>query len=439
VSTTNILNFDGQSSLNLVAPPDTNGAVGGTEFVQTVNITYTVYDKSTGAVLFGPAAMNDFWASLGGNCASGLLSDPIVLYDRLAGRWVVTEIAINLVNNVFDECVAVSTTSDALLRYNLYDFPFGSNLNDYQKVGVWPDAYYVSSNTFQNAATFIGANACAMDRTSMLAGKAATMQCFQQSPSVASLLPSDLDGATPPSKGEPNFFLELANTKNSLGLFKFHVDFTTPSNSRFRGPTNLRVAPFTEVCPTINNNACIPQPAPGELLEALSDRLMYRLAYRNFGTHESLVTNHTVVPGTKAVAGVRWYEIRNPKTKPFIYQQGTVVDPSTSFWMGSIAMDKNGDIALGFSASSATLMPSIEYVGRVPTDNLGSMESANVVINGTGVQENTANRWGDYSSMALDPSDDCTFWYTQEYYKTSSSAGFNWNTRIAAFKFNSCK
>jgi len=167
---------------------------------------------------------------------------------------------------------------------------------------------------------------------------------------------------------------------------------------------------------------------------------MYRLAYRNFGDHEALVANHSIkATGTgKAAAAVRWYEVRSPGSSPVMFQQGTVGGGTSALvhWMGSIAMDKNGDIALGYSKSSSTVKPSIEYVGRVPTDTLGKMESPKLVITGTGVQQSSFNRWGDYSSMAIDPTDDCTFWYTQEYYKTTGS--FKWNTRMASFKFTTC-
>jgi len=162
---------------------------------------------------------------------------------------------------------------------------------------------------------------------------------------------------------------------------------------------------------------------------------MYRLAYRNFGDHESLVVNHTVAGGP--LAGVRWYEIRSPATAPFVFQEGTVVDPNVNFWMGSIAMDKMGDIALGFSASSKTLYPSVALVGRMPEDPLGRMQAPDFIVNGAGVQKTSFHRWGDYSSMAIDASDDCTFWYTQEYFRTTGS--FKWSTRIASFRFNSCK
>jgi hypothetical protein len=250
-------------------------------------------------------------------------------------------------------------------------------------------------------------------------------------------LPADLDGATAPPAGSPNYELELA-TSTTLKLFKFHVDFITPTKSTFTGPTTLTVAAYSDACAA--RGTCIPQPSPGERLDSLGDRLMYRLAYRNFGSHQALVVNHSIrASGTgKAASAVRWYEVRNPGSSPVIFQQGTVGGGTSSVarWMGSIAMDKNGDIALGYSKSSGALKPSIEYVGRVPTDVLGQMESPNLIITGTGVQTSSFHRWGDYSSMAIDPADDCTFWYTQEYYKTTGS--FNWNTHLASFKFTTC-
>ena len=161
---------------------------------------------------------------------------------------------------------------------------------------------------------------------------------------------------------------------------------------------------------------------------------MFRLAYRNFGDHESLVVNHTVKGGE--LAGVRWYEIRNPSA-PFIYQQSTLIDPNVNYWLGSIAMDKTGNMALGFSVSSHTVFPSVYVAGRAPTDPAGAMFGPRVLVDGSGVQVNSFKRWGDYSSMSVDPTDDCTFWYTNEYYATTGS--FNWATRIGSFKFNSCK
>jgi hypothetical protein len=253
-------------------------------------------------------------------------------------------------------------------------------------------------------------------------------------------LPADLDGATAPPAGSPNYQMELA-TSTSLNLFKFHVDFAVPANSTFTGPTVLSVPHYSDACVAAKiPGICIPQPAPGERLDSLGDRLMHRLAYRNFGTHEALVANHTIRTGGTggAVSAVRWYEIRNPGSVPVVFQHGRVGGGTipVSRWMGSIAMDKNGDIALGFSRSSGTVKPGISYVGRKPTDPHNTMEAAKLIVAGKGVQKASDHRWGDYSSMAIDPSDDCTFWYAQEYYKTTGA--FNWVTRLASFKFKGC-
>jgi Abnormal spindle-like microcephaly-assoc'd, ASPM-SPD-2-Hydin len=420
------------------APPDTNGAAGATQFVQWVNASFAVFDKNTGALLFGPTAGNTLWSGFGGPCQTNNDGDVLAQFDKLAGRWVMSQLSVSG-GPPFFECVAVSTTSDATGTYHRYAFQF-ANIDDYPKIGIWPDAYYFSFNIFDPTGTFFkGADACAMDRTAMLKGTAAKMICFQQSTSVFGLLPSDLDGTTPPAAGEPNFFMNYG--VNSLNLWKFHVDFVTPANSTFRGPTKLPVAAFTEACSKFANLTCIEQPSTTVMLDSLADRLMYRLAYRNFtgtGAHESLVVNHTVdhTVGNLPITGIRWYEIRSPNGTPTVFQQGTF-EPDNNFrWMGSIAMDKAGDIALGYSLSSSTFRPSIAVTGRVPTDPSGTMETERIVVNGTGSQTNFLTRWGDYSSMAVDPVDDCTFWYTQEYMITTGS--FNWNTRIANFKFPGC-
>jgi len=438
-----VLNFDGQSAndtRNLLGvafvPPDTNGAVGTTQFAQIVNVTLAVYDKTTGATVLGPELISTIWKGFGGPCEAGNGGDPVVLFDQLADRWLVSQLQFNSAFTTFQQCVAVSTRSDATGKYNRYEFDFGSVLPDYPKFGVWPDAYYYTANIFARSGgtfRFLGARACAFDRAAMLAGEPATLICFQQPPTIASLLPSNLDGSTLPPSGEPNFFVDIADSSD-LNIFQFHVDFTNLADSTLTGPVLIPVVPFSEICARAIDLACIPEPPPGQRVDAIADRLMFRLAYRNFGDHESLVVNHTVKGG--ALAGVRWYEIRNPRSSPSVFQQGTVVDANIDFWMGSIAMDGVGDIALGFSASSDNLNPSVFVVGRKPSDPLDTMAGPLVLVNGGGVQEMSFKRWGDYSSMAIDPSDDCTFWYTQEYYKTTGA--FNWSTRIGAFKFDSC-
>jgi hypothetical protein len=350
----------------------------------------------------------------------------------MANRWLVSQLQYDETFTHSAQCVAISTTSDATGSYNRYEFDFGTNFPDYPKFGVWPDGYYNSINVFPGKG-FAGAQACAFDRNAMLAGAAASAICFQQPPSVASLLPSDLDGTTLPPAGAPNYFVGLADS-NHLNLFRFHANFAQPASSTFTGPTLVQVADYNEICARAITLACIPEPAPGEKVDGLSDRVMFRLAYRNFGDHESLVVNHTVAGG--ALGGVRWYEIRNPGSGAAVYQQGTVVDPNVDHWLGSIAMDKAGDIALGFSAMSKTQLSSVYVAGRRPGDPAGAMFGPLVLASGGGVQVSSFKRWGDYSSMTVDPKDDCTFWYTQEYYVTTGS--FNWATRIGAFKFDNC-
>src|SRR6266550_3851235 len=425
VSATPGLDFDGIGA-DGVTPPDTNGSVGATQFVQIVNVEYAVYDKMSGALLLGPTPIHNIWSGFNGDCANGDGSDPVVLYDKSVQRWVVGQMNVTLTAY----CMAVSTTSDATQSYYRYEFSFGSNTPDYPKLAVWPNAYYWTANTFSGANTFLGANPCAFDRATMLSGGPANAICMQQNPSVDSLLPADLDGTTPPPAGEPNFYLQMVAPSN-LNLFKFHVDFTTPSNSTFTGPTAIPVASFSEAC---GGGTCIPQPGTTQQLDSLGDRLMFRLAYRNFGDHESLVVNHSVTAGSSV--GVRWYEIRSPNATPTVFQQGTFSPYSQYRWMGSIAMDQSGDIAVGYSASSSSNFPAVRYAGRVPSDPAGTMESENSIIEGTGSQTNGSSRWGDYSGMSVDPADDCTFWYTNEYLTTNGS--FNWKTRIGSFKFTSC-
>lgn len=444
VSTANLLNFDGIAESKSdcgCAPPDTEGVVGATQFVQYVNTAYEVYDKTTGTSVLGPLAGNSFWSGFGGQCQNNDDGDPIVMYDKAAQRWVFAQ---NVFATPYTVCIAVSTTSDATGSYNRYSYNIGStNFPDYPKWGVWPDGYYQSFNTFQDGITLTGSEVCAADRTAMLAGAAApNFICFttptgSSSRIQSNVLPSDLDGNTAPPSGAPNYYVGIASQTGNLNIFQFHSDFSNTNNSTFTGPTVITTAPFNEPCPSTLRNACIKQPSPGELLEGLTDRLMYRLNYRNFGTYESMLVTHTVTPSSgTGISAARWYEIRSPGSSPTVYQQGTVQFSKYSLWMGSIAQDKSADIALGVSLTGTTLDPSIIYYGRVATDPLGTMESPKLVMKGTGVQENTENRWGDYSLMSVDPTDDCTFWYTQMYIKTTGS--FNWNTRINSFKFPGC-
>ena len=414
------------------APPDTNAAVGPTHVVETVNTDLAVFNKTTGAIVFGPVPINTLWSGFGGGCQVDNDGDPIVTYDRLADRWIISQFQVT--TTPFQQCVAVSQTPDPTGAYFRYAFNY-SGFPDYPKMGVWPDAYYITYNMFNNAGTsFLGAQVCAFDRANMLTGAAATQQCFSTSTSFGGLLPADLDGTILPPAGAPNPVVALGATSTSLAYWKFHVDWTTPANSTFTGPTSLTVPSYTEACGA--SGTCIPQSGGGSL-DSLSDRLMYRAAYRTFADgHHSIVTNHAVTVGTNV--GVRWYELHvDAANNLSVFQSGTYA-PDTAFrWMGSIAMDEAGNIALGFSTSSSATKPSIRYTGRLAGDASGTMtQGEGIIVTGAGAQGSTLSRWGDYSSLQIDPVDDCTFWYANEYIPANGT--FNWKTRIASFKLPGC-
>ena len=418
------------------APPDTTGAVGATQFVQWVNTSFAVFDKATGAVLRGPLPGNTLFTGFGGACETSNDGDPIVQYDKAANRWVMMQFAVPTGGPYF-QCVAISKTSDALGAYDRYAFQY-TGFNDYPKVGVWPDAYYVSYNIF-NGNTFGGAKVCALDRAQMLAGAPAasvTQQCFQLSTSFGGLLPADLDGTIAPTAGTPNYFVNIATSK--LNLWKFSVNWATPASSSFVGPTAIPVAAYAAAC---GGGTCVPQSGTTQLLDSLADRAMYRLAYRKFADgHDALVVNHAVKIGTNknsTFSATRWYEIRTPGTTPTVFQQSSYAPDNTHRWMGSIAMDKQGNIALGYSASSGAVKPSLRYATRLAADPVGTLSNETMIVQGGGAQGRSLSRWGDYSHMSVDPVDDCTFWFTSEYLKTDGT--FNWSTRIASFKINGCQ
>jgi hypothetical protein len=427
------LNFEG-IAFTTGWPPDTVGDVGPNHYIQMVNASvFQIWDKS-GNSLAGPTQLDTLW-TIGGNCANGR-GDPIVLYDHLANRWLMSEFAGSGLNHL---CIYISKTADPVSGgWWLYDFTTPT-VADYPKYALWPDAYYASTYEGSTLGVY------ALDRTQMLSGNPATFQRF----SISSLtpqsgfrdtriLPADLDGPVPPSSS-PNYFFrsveasqDISNPVDRLEVYEFDVDFVTPANSTFTLVNTLAPANFSMVTCSPGTRDCIPQPGTTRLLDALSNRPMSRLQYRNFGTHQALVTNQTVDAG-RNVAGVRFWELRKG-TSWSIFQQGTYSPDSNGRWMGSIAMDGDGNMALGYSVSSSSVFPGIRYTGRLASDPLGTMpQGESTIINGTGSQTVT-QRWGDYSAMSVDPADDCTFWYTQEYIP----AGGNWRTRVASFSFSEC-
>ena len=446
-------NFEGVNNLDNVLPPDTNGDIGPGNYVQWVNLHFEIFNRS-GAAVMGPSAGNTLWSGFGGLCEFTNQGDPVVRYDRMANRWVFTQFAFTTKRGLpiapYDQCFAVSTSGDPTGSYFRYAWQISNtNFPDYPKLAVWPDAYYMSVNFFSsNLTTFVGAGTLAFDRNKMLTNQSPTAILFGPIGSnYGGLLPSDLDGSILPPSGSPNYFGAIDTATSPSGstfqIWKFHVDFITPANSRFGTASqtpnfNLPVDTyFWNMCS--GSRSCIQQPGTSQGLDALSDRLMNRLQYRRFADgHESLVANHTVGVGSSGnQAAVRWYEIRGLSTTPAIYQQGTYAPSSDSRWMASVAMDQAGDIVVGYSVSSSTISPSIRYTGRLASDPLGMLPQGEAtLISGSGSQTSTFNRWGDYSMMAVDPMDDWTLWYTQEYYTVTSDRG--WQTRVGSFKFPNC-
>jgi hypothetical protein len=428
-------NFAGIVSPGYV-PSDSNLAVGPNHIVEVVNVAFAVYSKN-GALLAGPTNLQSLFSSLGGNCV-GSFGDPIVLYDRAADRWVLSIIGSNQIGSASAECVAVSTTNDPTGSYYLYGYLFGSNLNDYPKLSTWAtatnSAYLATYNIYQQFRTLIGSDICGLDRTKMLVGDPTAAQLCQMTPTTEfGYLPSDMDGPTPPADGTPGLFINWQNNNpGQLYLRQLALNFAT-GMATLSPPTVINVANSVMVC--TNGGQCIPQAGATQTLDSLGDRLMYRFAIRHFADHDRAVVNHTVANGSQAA--VRWYELYDPAGAVTVNQQGTYAPDATYRWMGSLAEDASGDIGLGYSASSSTIHPSICFTGRMPTDALGTMESENTMVQGIGSQIGTdAYRWGDYTAMQVDPSDDCTFWYVDQYQAVTGT--FDWSTNIASFKFNNC-
>ena len=421
------LSFDGVGA-NGYIPPDTNLAVGATQVVETVNVEFAVYDKS-GNLKKGPVAIDSLFTGVNSLCSSNNGGDPIVLYDQLDSRWLIAQLAYSGSSSYV--CVAVSTGSDATGIYNTYSYSFGKNFPDYPKFGVWPGAFYFTANIF-NGSSFTGAWACALDVLS--ASPTGNMVCSQNGSSVYNLLPASLDGTTAPNNPNAGLFLQFA-APSTLNLYQLgSVDFSAGTGS-FTKASAISVSPFQEAC---GGSACVPQLNTSEKLDSLGDRLMYRLAYRNFGGYQSLLVNHSVqINSTSSQTGVRWYELRNSGTGWAVAQQSTFSPDTSAYrWMGSIAQDKSGNMLLGYSTSNSSKFPGIAVTGRCVSNmtngnTINQMRAETTVFPGAGSQTNYT-RWGDYSSMAIDPTDDSTFWYANEYLPVSGV--FNWHTRIASFK-----
>jgi hypothetical protein len=458
------------------APPDTNMAVGDTQVLQWVNVSYTICSK-TSPYACGPAILgNTLWHNgiPGTACANNNAGDILADFDQKADRWFLSQ---NVFSSPYEVCIAISDTNDATGTWHVWQFPVpGSGFPDYPKIGIWPtsgvnNGYYQAQNNFgPGGSGFRGPQICAYDRAGLLAGHASPTQiCFQLSSSEDSLLPGDLDsilGVPNTLAGTPQdeFYIgSVGDVDNShLSLYQFHADFTTPANSFVLGSPNtiLQTVPtYSGSCGGGFGGACVPS-LGGAPMDSLGDRLMYRFVYWNDGPAPSAAPcaicavphfQHWYVNGdvesSGGEMGVRWYEFRAPpipgigtltSTTLNTYQAGTFAPDNTYRWMGSLTQDKAGDILVGYSQSSATTHPAIYVAGRTLNDPVGlsNLESELLVVQGNGSQPDTSNRWGDYSSMHIDPTDHCTFWYTTEYYMVTAS--FDWSTQIASAKFSNC-
>jgi hypothetical protein len=468
-----LLTFEGlsnQDNFNIfgfrVNPPDPNGAVGPNNYVEIINLVFGVYDKA-GNLLLGPVDTGSLWAGFAIPDCTDPSGDPVVVYDQLEDRWLLSQFTTR--GPTFYNCVAISQTGDPTGAYFRYAFSTGVNFPDYPKYGLWRNSYIITTREFGPTIEY-GIGVYALERDKMLAGdpNARVVRFFLDGnapgmlPLVGDgLLPPDIDGRRMPANGAPAPLVGTQDdnasygaTFDALNIWELSVKWQANPIASINLKTQLSVASFDSIFPcnpnppVTNSRDCLPQPGitdPRQYLDILSyrQRPTFRLAYRNFGTYESLVTNQSVeaLPG---VAGARWYEIRRTGGTYSVYQQGTFVpNDGVHRWMGSIAQDKNGNMALGYSVVNGTdVYPGIRYTGRLKGDPLGQMTlGEGTIIDGTGVQRTTNSRWGDYTDMTVDPTDDCTFWYVNEYYtlagQQSSLAG--WQTRIASFKLPGCQ
>jgi hypothetical protein len=452
---------------------DPSGAVGTKQFMEYVNTYYQAYSKEAPytPVWSAPQPFTTPFAGLS-NC-SEITGDGEILFDHLASRWVLG--AHTSIPNNYYYCIAVSNTDDlssSTLAWHAYEIALdpimGKNSEgdywfpDWPKLGTWADAYYltIDLNDISNNYQEVGVVVCALDRTNMLTGGSPrTQQCFTNPTTVTgalylahSLIPADIDGTTAPPAGREEYLVSIENptnngtatTSNSFNLWAFHVDWNTPTNSTFTLST-IREAPYTPGCYNalrVTQTVCVPEPSSattGNYVDSVGDRFMPRFSYRNFGTYESFLVSHTVQVGTSPSqqTGIRWYELRGSGT-PSLYQDGNVSFDSTTFrFMPSIAQDHSADAMVGYSVSSATVHPGI----RAATWNLQTVTKPNEIVILKGVADDESDsKWGSYTSMTVDPVNDCTFWYTNEYFpKNQTGTTINWYTRIAHFKISTCK
>lgn len=470
-----LANFEGlsnQDNFNVfgfrVNPPDPVGDVGPNHYVEMINLVFAVYDKS-GNLLLGPAAIGSLWEGFPVADCTDPSGDPIVIYDQFVDRWILTQFTTSGLSDPtrpFYNCVAISTTGDPTGTYYRYAFETENFqfFPDYPKYGIWRDSYVITTREFGPTIEY-GIGVYALDKNKMVNGqpdaRAVSFFIDGNDPALLpligdGLLPADIDGkqkprndAAIPLVGTQDDGAFYGAASDALNIWDLEVKWRAIPTASLTLAAQLPVAQFDSIFPCApTSRDCLPQPGitnPAQFLDVQSyrQRPIWRLAYRNFKDYEALVTNQSV-EARPGIAGLRWYEIRRAADGTYsLYQQGTYApDDGVHRWMGSIAQDWQGNMALGYSVvNGVDVYPGIRYTGRLSGDPLGEMSlGEGVIINGSGVQTTTNSRWGDYTSMNIDPTDDCTFWYVNQYYtaagQASSAAG--WQTRIASFKMPGC-
>jgi len=425
-----MVNTEGIGNLQYKIPPDTEGDVGPNHYVQMINMSMAVFNKQ-GELIFGPFSNITFWQNEPAPWSGNSNGDPIVLYDEQADRWLISELSFpNHPYGPYYEKIAISQTGDPTGAWYLYGYEY-DYFCDYPKIGIWHNGYYMTTNNnyYDGQWHFHAVGVSVFERDSMLIGSANARRIYFDFYPVTepwSVLPADFDGPSPPNDEPAHLAYYKEAYPDRIMLYKVETDWENPGNSVLTQDVVLYPESFSGNLPD-----GIIQPDGAPYLSPMSNRLLYRLQYRNFGVYKAMVTNHTINVGN-GVAGIRWYEFRDEGNGWYIYQQGTYSPDNTNRWMGSIAMDCFGNIALGYSVSSTDVYPSIRFTGRFKNDPLGQMTlMEEEIITGSGVQLNPNHRWGDYSSMSVDPNNPTNFWYTQEYYETSGDR--SWQTRIASF------
>ena len=404
-------------------PPDTTGDIGPNHYIQTVNTAIGIFDKTNGARL-ASFSYDTFFNGTGTPCDNNNGGDPTVVYDHYSSRWIIGDFAWIGATGPYYECVAVSKTADPVnggwWQYGI--LVDNVNFNDYPKMAVWPSGIFITYNLFPDAGGYAGPQISALNRTDLINGNPVSIVSFRPGSQYNSMLAATARATDPPANTN-EYAVTLETT--SLNLWRFHVDFATPANSTLTGPQIVPVATYA-TRPRVATRG-------GETVDTLSDRLMDHLAYSNVNNTPSLWTTHTVYSAKRE--SLRWYQITGIDATPTLTQQSTY-SAAGNRWMPSMAVDHTGDMALGYTVGGATIYPSIRYDGRLVSDATNTLaQGETTLIAGTGSQSGGFHRWGDYSSMNIDPADGCTFWYTTEYYIVKGS---NWQTRIGAFKFPSC-